>query len=150
MHINIDIELPEEDVEKGILGRLNESVYGTRDAAKAWEGHYSNRLKEEEYEKTKSAPNMFYNKKTSVRIAVHGDDFFCAAERLQLDWLIKQMKVAFELKSQILGPDRDEDSPVKILNRIITIDTTWYIMIIYGALQLLLLIQILHLQTLKK
>ena len=35
------IELPPEDTEEGMCGRLDKSLYGTRDAAQNWEAAYT-------------------------------------------------------------------------------------------------------------
>ena len=34
------VDLPDEDWEPGMCGRLNKSMYGTRDAAQNWEEEY--------------------------------------------------------------------------------------------------------------
>ena len=34
---DVYVELPEEDYEEGMCGKLNKSMYGTRDAAQNWE-----------------------------------------------------------------------------------------------------------------
>ena len=36
---NVYVELPEEDMVPGRCGKLNNSMYGTRDASQTWEEH---------------------------------------------------------------------------------------------------------------
>ena len=38
------VALPQEDFEEGMCGRLNASMYGTRDAAANWEAKYADHL----------------------------------------------------------------------------------------------------------
>ena len=38
------VALPQEDFEEGMCGRLNVSMYGTRDAAANWEAKYADHL----------------------------------------------------------------------------------------------------------
>ena len=35
------VQIPEEDYEEGMCGRLNKAMYGTRDAAQNWEAAYA-------------------------------------------------------------------------------------------------------------
>ena len=46
-----------------------------RNAAGAWEKHYSVRLREMGFEKGRAAPTVFYHREKQVRCVVHGDDF---------------------------------------------------------------------------
>ena len=40
------VKLPPEDHEDGMCGKLNKSLYGTRDAAQNWERQYANVMSE--------------------------------------------------------------------------------------------------------
>ena len=54
-------------------------------------------------------------------MVVHGDDFTALATREQCDCLVKSLKGQFEYKVYArLGSDADDDSNVRILNRIVT------------------------------
>ena len=66
------------------------------------------------------SPCNFQHEERDISLTVHGDDFLGVAERPQLDLLLSKMKSSFELKSQILGPGKDEHKQMKILNRNIT------------------------------
>ena len=69
------IELPGEAEKQGKCGRLVKWLYGMRNAASAWEKHYSDRLTEMGFTKSKVAPTVFYHQEKKVRCVVHGDDF---------------------------------------------------------------------------
>ena len=117
---DVYVELPPEDAEKGMIGKLKLSLYGTRDAAMNWAAAYTSFMTSIGFKVGQSSPCNFHHHERDISLTVHGDDFFCVAERPRLDWLIKKIKTAYEMKSQILGPGKDEDRQVKILNRIIT------------------------------
>ena len=53
------VKLPDEDAEPGMCGRLNVSMYGTRDAAANWEEKYSQHLIDNGFERGASSPCVF-------------------------------------------------------------------------------------------
>ncbi len=55
------VELPDEDAEPGVCGRLNRWLYGTRPAASAWEKDYADRLEAIGFRKGMAAPTVFLN-----------------------------------------------------------------------------------------
>ena len=73
------VEVPDECLrpeQKGkYCGRLNYSLYGTRDAATNWEAHYTRLLLEAGFVQGLASPCIFYNKVRDIRVVVHGDDF---------------------------------------------------------------------------
>ena len=50
------VQLPEEDAEAGMCGRLNVSMYGTRDAAANWEEKYTEHLLRHGFQRGRSSP----------------------------------------------------------------------------------------------
>ena len=52
------MELPPEDYEEGMCGRLLKSMYGTRDAAQNWENGYSDFLEGAAFQRGISTPCM--------------------------------------------------------------------------------------------
>ena len=73
------IEIPEEDIRPGedkskICARLKVAMYGTRDAALAWENHYSSFLESIGFTRSIGCQNAFYHEARVIRIMVHGDD----------------------------------------------------------------------------
>ena len=61
---------------------------------------------------------MLANKK-NIRAAIHGDDFTLLGHKKDLDWFRDQIKTKYSVKfSGRLGPGRDDDKSIIILNRI--------------------------------
>ena len=88
------VQLPGEDWKIGdeqMCGKLRVSMYGTRDAAKNWEAHYSDWLCSIGFSKGLASPCSFYNKSKKIRIVVHGDDFLTAGPVPHLRWLKEKM-----------------------------------------------------------
>ena len=72
---DIFIELPPEEAEPGMVGKLEKSLYGTRDAALNWAEAYTKVLIAMGYEKGTSSPCSFHHAEWDVSTVVHGDDF---------------------------------------------------------------------------
>ena len=95
-------------------------MYGTRDAAKNWEAHYSDWLCSIGFSKRLASPCSFYNKSKKIRIVVHGDDFLTAGPVPHLRWLKEKMDEVYEAKHQITGEMSWAQKSIKLLNRTIT------------------------------
>ena len=117
---DIYIELPAEDAEEGMVGRLQKSLYGTRDAALNWAEAYTKVLLDMGYEKGTSSPCSFYHKGWDLRTVVHGDDFLSEGCAKSLKKMDDALRKAFMVKTEVLGPDAGQVLQVKVLNRIIT------------------------------
>ena len=103
-------QLPAEDHEPGMCGRLVYSLYGTRDAAQNWEREYTQCLEEIGFRRGKSSPCTFYSKKLDCRTVVHGDDFTIVAQEHIIKYVAGKMSKRYKLKLRgILGPDRCGD-----------------------------------------
>ena len=116
------VALPWEDKlegEENMCALLLKSLYGTRDAATNWADAYTEVLIKLGFTKGESSPCTFYHAEKGIQTVVHGDDFVSEGEKGQLLWLDKQMKLSFELKTEILGPDKGETREVRILNRVL-------------------------------
>ena len=116
----IYVEIPDEDKQPGDehkIGRLNVSLYGTRDAAQNWERTYSQFLTDLGFIQGRSSPCLFELNKDGKEISttVHGDDFVIAASKDDIDWVKSQMEGKFEVKSEILSPDGDGSPHVRTL-----------------------------------
>ena len=48
---------------------------------------------------------------------MHGDDFLVVSHEEQLHWLNKKTQEEYEIKSQVMGPEKHLSQDVKILNR---------------------------------
>ncbi len=71
------VTIPEEDREEGDearVGRLQLSMYGTRDAARNWQATYTEHLKKIGFTQGRSSPCVFKHKERDLLTMVHGDD----------------------------------------------------------------------------
>ena len=120
----IYVALPEEFCEPGefgkVCGRLNYSLYGTRDAASNWEECYSQALISLGFKQGLSSPCVFYHPKRCISTVVHGDDFTSLAVESELLWLRDSLKTIFLIKDRgALGPESHDLKEIRLLNRII-------------------------------
>ena len=69
------VNLADEDSEEGMCSRLNQSMYGTRDAAQNWSMEYTRFMESIGSETGKASPCTFLNRNKELRCVVHGDDF---------------------------------------------------------------------------
>ena len=99
------VELPEEDMETGKCGRLNKSMYGTRDAAQNWEEHYTKIHLEAGFNQGKSSTCVFRHEKRNLTVVIHGDDFTALGRDEDLDWYREMIrsKMSTKVKGR-LGP----------------------------------------------
>jgi len=118
------VQLPEEFCEPGeygnVCGRLNFSLYGTRDAASNWEECYSQALIELGFKQGLSSPCVFHHPVRDIATVVHGDDFTSLATESELLWLRDSLSNKFLIKDRgILGPDAHNLKEIRLLNRVI-------------------------------
>ena len=71
----IYVQLPPEDSEPGMCGKLNKALQGTRDAAQCWEYEYSQFMKDIGFVRGICSPCMFHHSDRNIRSVIHGDDF---------------------------------------------------------------------------
>ena len=118
----IYIEIPKEDKnseDQGMVGRLELSLYGTRDAAMNWSIEYSSLLKRLGFKQGKASPCNFILKNMNLSVTVHGDDFLTTGPLSSLRWMEKQMKAKYDIKSEFLGPGSEGCAKeVKMLGRV--------------------------------
>ena len=70
------IELPAEaGAEVGKCGKLVYWFYGCREAAQAWEEHYSEKMESVGFTRGTHSPVVFYHAEKDLSCVVHGDDF---------------------------------------------------------------------------
>ena len=119
-HRDIYIELPAEDREgsKDQLGKLNLSLYGTRDAASNWQEHLSSHLEKIGFVRGIGHPSVFHHPGKGLVTLVHGDDYSTAGHAKELHWFKEMLEEAYEIKTQLIGPDGEASG--KVLNRVIT------------------------------
>ena len=59
----------------------------------------------------------FRHIKRDIKLTVHGDDFLVVADEEQLHWLNRKMQQEYEIKFQVMGPEKHLSQDVKILSR---------------------------------
>jgi hypothetical protein len=120
------VALPQEDKlagEEDMCALLMRSLYGTRDAAYNWTQAYTTALCEKlGFKKGESSPCSFRHPIRGINTVVHGDDFFSEGPAQELEWMNRNLKKHFELKTEVLGPDAKagQVDEVRFLNRVIT------------------------------
>ena len=101
----IYIEIPHEDKEPGDewrVGRLNLSLYGTRDAAQNWSETVSQCLLAIGFKKGLSSACNFYHKVRNMSSTVDGDGFTSTGIDGNWRWLQQELEKKFEVKSKDL------------------------------------------------
>ena len=119
------VQLPEEDKEgnqEQLCGRLNFSTHGTRDAAQNWFDAYSQQLIDIGFQQGVASFRAFYHPQRPIMIYVHGDDYVSTGQPHNLQWLKNKLETKYQVKTQILWPNKDQLQQVKILNRVIIWD----------------------------
>ena len=114
------VELPPEDHQVGMCGKLRKAMYGTRDAAQNWEHAYMEFLENTGFSSGIATPCVFHNRDRDIRAVVHGDDFTVLASENQLDWFRGEIAKRFEVKFRgRLGPEPTDDKAIRVLNRVV-------------------------------
>ena len=118
---DVYVELPEEaNVEEDKCGKLIHWLYGCRQAAQAWEEHYSNLLIENGFTRLKSVPVSFVHRKRDMTGVVHGDDFVWEGRDKDLDWVLAVLEKEYGLKNRgRLGFGPNDVRKIDMLGRII-------------------------------
>ena len=66
---------PEANVPSDIVWKLQRAIYGTRDAAAAWEREWTRTLNSVAFESGVSNPALLHCEKLDASMVLHGDDF---------------------------------------------------------------------------
>ena len=104
---DVYVQIADEDElphEQGMCGKLQFSMYGTRDAAQNWFEEYSNQLKSFGFQRGKATPCVFFHEQRKIRTMVHGDDYVSAGMARDLQWMQKQLESKYQVKAQFFGP----------------------------------------------
>ena len=119
-HREVYVQLPPDDEEQGMCGKLEKSMYGTRDATQNWEACYTQAHKDMGFTVGKASTCVFWHPEKNVRVVVHGDDFTALGWSTDLDWYRKgiQDRMETQVKGR-LGPEKHDDKHIRVLNRIV-------------------------------
>jgi len=120
----IFVELPredktEEDEEQDNVGRLNLSMYGTREAATNWQEEVAKHLVGIGFRRGQANQCIYEHKVRKIATLVHGDDYASTGTREDLEWLREELEKKFDIKTTLVGHDKDQEKEMKVLNRII-------------------------------
>ena len=116
------VQLAVEDQEHGqerMCGRLNCSMYGTRDVAQNWFDEYSQMLVSIGFRQGAASPCVFFHKERNIRTFVRGDDYVSTGKPNDLQWMKRKLEEKYQIKTQMLGHGKEYTGEVKILNRIV-------------------------------
>ena len=116
------VELPPEDPDfgKGLCGKLNVHMYGTRLAADGWHCECSQTLFDMGFTVGQSSACFFWRKERNILTSCHGDDFISAGSKDDLDWFKAELQKKYELKEGArMGPGAKDDKEGRILNRVV-------------------------------
>jgi hypothetical protein len=117
------VELPAEDPDRqrGLVGKLNVHMYGTRRAGEGGHDDYSGHLiNEMGFVKGLASSCVFRHPDRDLVSSVYGDDFTTTGTKENLDWFLDSLKKKYELtESARLGPGASDDKEARILNRIV-------------------------------
>ena len=95
-------------------GRLNVSMYGTRDAALNWHQHCKGHLKIIGFAQGRSCPRIFYHAGSNIRVFIRGGDYVASGADASVKWMTKEMKARYECKEHIFGSDKSDESQVNV------------------------------------
>ena len=107
------VELPAEDMALGMVGLLEQSLYGTRDAALSWSEAYTDVLVDMGFEKGVSSPCSFFHARWDLRVVVHGGDFLTEGPVASLKLMDTALRKKLNVKTKVLGLDAGQVPQVR-------------------------------------
>ena len=116
--IHVDLP-PEESGKCEICGRLNKTLYGTRDAPVAWLRAVRLDMEAMGFLECKVTIRVFVHPVRDIRVVTHVDDFLVAGEQNDLQWLHDQMAQKYGLKVQVAGWAHGDDKELSFQGRTI-------------------------------
>ena len=119
---DICIELPEEDWveedgDQDLVGILERSLYGTRDAAANFQEEVKRFMLHQGFKQGKYNVCTFWHPVKDLKTMVHGDDFVTVGGVEEMEWLRLAMEERFQIKTQVIGHRESREG--KVLNRVI-------------------------------
>ena len=95
------------NVETRECGKLNYSMYGTRDVVQNWAKEYAEMLIAIAFTQGKASPCVFHHKARAIRTFAHGGDYVSTAQPQQLKWLKESLEHTYQIKTQWFGPGKE-------------------------------------------
>ncbi len=88
---------------KDLVGRLRLSMYGTREAAAAWQDKIREVMISNDFQQSLTNPCLYVHRTRQIETMVHGDNFVSVADECDLLWLKSRFEKEFEIKSTMIG-----------------------------------------------
>ena len=117
------IKLPPE--AGGGYARLLRSLYGMRDAPQLWENYLAEQRQALGFRRGRANACVYHCKARSLKGMVHGDDLTFVGRKRDLLWLYRALEATVLLKLVgVLGSAADELQELRVLNRVIRLDSS--------------------------
>lgn len=117
---NLCIELPPQDELHAAgthVGVLRRSMYGTRDAARVWQGEIEKQMKALQFTLSVLHPSLFRCERRGLLVIAHVDDFLSTGPEQELVWFREEVSKTFELKSDNFVPEEHHVQTIDFFNR---------------------------------
>ena len=101
--ISLVARLSKSDEDNDMVGQLNLSMYGTREAAATWQEKVNEVMTSLNFEQSLYNPCLYINKLYNIETMIHGYDFMSVGEQQSLTWFRKGLENEFELKTSVIG-----------------------------------------------
>ena len=109
-----------------MVAYLQQSLYGTRDAAANFQLEVRKVMKSAGFEVGKYNVSTYYNAQRKLRTLVHGDDFVTVCNREDVKFIREKLDQRFQLKTSVVGRGKGEVQETRILNRVLrTTEDGW-------------------------
>ena len=105
MHRHVAVELPidaltEEEKERDLVGILDMSLYGARDAAVNFQKEVGKLMRALGFIQSKNNAIIFYHQYDDVKVLVHGNDFVASGRRAKIQKFKENLARRFTIKKQ--------------------------------------------------
>ena len=102
-----------------IVGRLQNSLYGTSDAAVNFQREFKKLMREQGFVVGAYNVSTSYHRQHGLRVMVHGDDFISITIRESLSWMKCRLEDRSVVKTAFFGHREGEALEGRVLNRVI-------------------------------
>ena len=115
-----------EDDRLDLVGKLELSMYGTRDAPANWQEEIAKNMKSWQFSRGLYNSWTYRHRDRDLQVLVHGDDFVAVGSLDGVTWFKDMLEGRFKIKCHVLGSKPGLEKEGRILNRIIRVtDDGW-------------------------
>lgn len=122
---DVCVEIPEEDRDPkdgDVVGHLQMSLYGTRDAAMNWQEEVARQMRAWGFRRGSYNPCLYFHKGWNVKTLVNGDDFVSVGRREDVAKFAALLEKRFGVMQSVIGRGGgDEQREGRILNRVVRV-----------------------------